>query len=138
MSHPDGLPDLFLDRSLGRIRVPGLLRAAGIRLITLAECYGVPADERVADTEWLTLAGDRGWIAVMKDDRIRYVAAERDALVASGVRALVITNASLSADEMVRRVLRALPGVAEICAERPGPFLFALQENRIEEIALDR
>ena len=26
VSHPAGLPDLFLDRSLGRITVPGLLR----------------------------------------------------------------------------------------------------------------
>ena len=40
MSHPAGLPDLFLDRSLGRINVPGLLRAAGLRLTTLIEHYG--------------------------------------------------------------------------------------------------
>ncbi len=51
MSHPAALPDLFLDRSLGGIKVPGLLRDAGLRLVTLSEHYGVPADERVADTE---------------------------------------------------------------------------------------
>jgi hypothetical protein len=43
--HPDGLPELFLDRSLGRRQVPDLLRAAGLRLRTLAEVYGIPADE---------------------------------------------------------------------------------------------
>jgi hypothetical protein len=59
VSHPDGLPDLFLDRSLGRKKVPDLLRAAGLRLVTLAEHYGIPADEGVADTEWLELAGRR-------------------------------------------------------------------------------
>ncbi len=47
MSHPDTLPDFFLDRSLGRIAVPAVLRAAGLRLTTLAEHYGVPADEQV-------------------------------------------------------------------------------------------
>lgn len=52
MSHPDGLPDLFVDRSLGRIKVPDLLRAAGLRLINLSEHYGVPGDENIADTEW--------------------------------------------------------------------------------------
>lgn len=31
------LPMVFLDRSLGRIQVPRLLRAAGIELVTLAE-----------------------------------------------------------------------------------------------------
>lgn len=30
--HPDGLPDLFLDRSLGRVQVSTLLRTAGLRV----------------------------------------------------------------------------------------------------------
>ena len=55
MSHPDGLPDLFLDRSLGRIVVPNLLRAAGLRLVTLAEHDGIPEDEDVTDEDWLEL-----------------------------------------------------------------------------------
>lgn len=62
MSHPDELPDLFLDRSLGRIQVPGLLRAGGLRLITLAEHYGIPADEDIVDEGWLELAGRNGWV----------------------------------------------------------------------------
>jgi hypothetical protein len=81
VSHPDGLPELFLDRSLGRKKVPELLRAEGIRLITLAEHYGIPNDETIADTEWLQLCGERSWLAVMKGDRIRYVGAERQALL---------------------------------------------------------
>jgi hypothetical protein len=51
------LPTLFLDRSLGRRQVPDLLRAAGLRLRTLAEVYGIPADETVDDVDWL--AGQR-------------------------------------------------------------------------------
>ncbi|MGH3718239.1 MAG: hypothetical protein ACRDRI_05225 [Pseudonocardiaceae bacterium] len=41
IGHPEGLPELFLDRSLGRRQVPDLLRGAGLRLRTLAEVYGV-------------------------------------------------------------------------------------------------
>ncbi len=67
--HPEGLPDLFWDRSLGRRQVPALLRDAGVRLHTLAEMYGVPADEAVADTEWLELVGQRGWPVLVKDER---------------------------------------------------------------------
>lgn len=51
--HPNGLPELFLDRSLGRRQVPDPLRAAGLRLRTLAEVYGIPADETIADVDWL-------------------------------------------------------------------------------------
>jgi hypothetical protein len=69
VSHPDGLPDLFLDRSLGRVRVPSLLRAAGLRLVTLSERYGVPADERIPDHWWLGEAGARGEAVFMKDAR---------------------------------------------------------------------
>jgi PIN like domain len=82
VSHPDGLPDLFLDRSLGRIKVPQLLRAAGLRLTSLAEHYGIPADESVADHDWLQLAGRRGWVVFMKDTRLRYNRPERQAVKA--------------------------------------------------------
>ena len=137
MSHPDGLPELFLDRSLGRRKVPALLRAEGLRIVTLAEHYGIPADETVEDTEWLGLCGERGWLALMKDDRIRYVNTEKHALVANGVRAVVITNANLNADDMAQRILRAIDDLAVVCDARNGPFLFALHATRIEEIALD-
>ena len=40
--------------------------------MTLAEHYGIPADAAVHDEEWLTLAGQRGWAVIMKDERIRY------------------------------------------------------------------
>src|SRR5882757_5050165 len=85
--HPEGLPELFLDRSLGRRQVPDLLRAAGLRLRTLAEVYGIPADETIDDVDWLTRAGLEGWVVLMKDERIRYRPAERAALVDHRVRA---------------------------------------------------
>ena len=46
-------PRFFIDRSLGRIAVPRLLLADGWDVITLSEHYGMPADECVADTEWI-------------------------------------------------------------------------------------
>ena len=73
----------------------------------------------------------------MKDDRIRYVTAERRALKDHNVCALVITNAQLAATEMARRIVAALPAVAEIRSERSGPVLLALHTGRIDEIALD-
>jgi hypothetical protein len=38
-------PLFFVDRSLGRVRVPALLRESGWALVTLSEYYGVPQDE---------------------------------------------------------------------------------------------
>jgi hypothetical protein len=85
--HPAGLPDLFVDRSLGRIAVPGILREAGLRLITLAERYGIPQAEKVTDERWLEDAGLRSEAVFMKDARVRYNTAEK----------LVITRFSVDA-----------------------------------------
>jgi PIN like domain len=58
---PAPQPRFFLDRSLGRIAVPALLRAAGWDLVTLSEHYGIPDDEHISDIEWIGVAAGRGW-----------------------------------------------------------------------------
>lgn len=135
MSHPDALPDLFLDRSLGRIVVPTLLRAAGLRLTTLAGHYGMPADESVSDEEWLELAGARGWAVFMKDARVRYNLAEREAMKAHGVRCFCLSNQNLTGEAMAARFLDNLDALAAACADE-GPFIYAVHQRRIERLTI--
>ncbi len=129
MSHPDGLPDLFLDRSLGRVKVPALLRASGLRLVTLAEHYGIPFDQTVADTEWLQLAGRRDWAVFMKDSKIRHNPVERDTVRELSVRCFCISNQNLSGGLMAARLLDNLPAIARAC-ESSGPFIYAVHRTR--------
>jgi hypothetical protein len=133
--HPEGLPDLFLDRSLGRRQVPALLRDAGLRLHTLAEVYGVPADEAVADTDWLELAGHRGWPVLMKDERIRYRPSERAAVVAHRVQAFCLTGGNLRAAAMAEQYLAVIDHLAEACLS-PGPFLYAVSARGLRRLDL--
>jgi hypothetical protein len=133
--HPIGLPDLFVDRSLGRRQVPDLLRAAGLRLRTLSEFYGTPADEVVADVEWLQLAGTEGWPVLMKDQRIRYRPAERQALIAHGVQAFCLTGGNLRAADMAAHFLTAIDAIASACAEA-GPFLYAVTPRDLRRLDL--
>ena len=135
VGHPSGLPDLFLDRSLGRHRVPTLLRASGLRLRTLAEVYGVPADEGVTDIQWLAMTGSRGWPVLMKDERIRYRTAEREALIAQGVRSFCLTGGNLRAAEMAEQFLAAIDQIAEACVA-PGPFLYAVSGRGLRRLHL--
>lgn len=135
MSHPAGLPDLFLDRSLGRIQVPRLLRAAGLRLVTLAEHYGTPADERVKDVSWLQLAGQRDWAVLMKDRGIRFNVAEREAARRYAVRCFCITRQNLTAQEMADRFLHNLTAMEAACIQ-PGPFIYAVDERRLRRLPL--
>lgn len=134
--HPVGLPTLFLDRSLGQRQVPELLRAAGLRLHTLAEVYGVPADETIDDVEWLTRAGGEGWVVFMKDEHIRYRAAERAALVGHVVRAFCLSSGNLRAPDMAQLYLDGLEKIVALCAE-PGPFLYIVSRRGIRRADLD-
>jgi hypothetical protein len=51
--------------------------------------------------------------------------------------AAVFTNANLPAVEMGTRIIRALSDLATICVDRDRPFLYALHQNRIQDIPLN-
>ncbi|MHB1164374.1 MAG: PIN-like domain-containing protein [Candidatus Nanopelagicales bacterium] len=125
----------FVDRSLGRIKVPTQLRAAGIELQTLAEVYGVPADERVTDLEWLELAGSHSWPVLMKDARIRYRSAERAALIEHGVQAFCLTNGNISGAAMADEFLAAMDRIVEVC-HTESPCLYAVSRGRLRRLDL--
>jgi hypothetical protein len=133
--HPAGQPEFFLDRSLGRRQVPDLLRASGLRLRTLAEVYGVPADEAVEDVEWLARAGDEGWPVLMKDDRIRYRPAERAAVVSHRVQAFCVTSGNLRAAVMAERFIAVADGILRACDEA-GPFVYTVSATGLRRVDL--
>ncbi len=133
--HPPGLPRLFIDRSLGRIRLPALLRAAGLDVTTLAEHYGMPEDESIEDHVWLRDTAALGWVALGKDSRIRRNPAERQAIRSTGARCFYIPRADLSFEDNSHRVLRNLPAISRACRD-PGPFVYALHPTRIARMPL--
>ena len=135
VGHPAGLPDLLLDRSLGSVQVPRILRAAGLRLQTLVHVYGSPADERVEDPEWLRHAGQRDWAVFMKDQRIRYREVERAPVLDSHVRAFCLSSGILKSPEMAGHFLARLHEIASACAEA-GPFLYSVTHSEIRRIDL--
>jgi hypothetical protein len=129
------LPDLFIDRSLGRLQVPALLRAAGLRVHTLAEVYGIPADEKVSDVEWLTRAGNEGWPVLMKDERIRYRPAERAAVLSAKVQGFCLVKGNLRAVPMADVFISAIEDIATAC-QTSGPFLYAVSKTGLRRLEL--
>ncbi len=132
VSHPVGLPDIFLDRSLGRVKVPRLLRSAGLRLVTLAEHYGMPEDQSVEDVDWLRMAGVNGFVVFMKDEAIRISANERAVVRAFSVRCFCLTRQGLDAAKMARRFMVNLNAITKAC-KSPGSFIYAVQKSRIDQ-----
>ncbi len=128
-------PRFFVDRSLGRIEFPRLLRASGVDLITLAEHYGIPADESVEDVTWLADTARLGWVVLAKDARIRRRPAERAAIRERGARCFYYTRADLPATESAGRFLHNLAAIERACTE-PGPFAYAIHATRIVQMTL--
>ena len=135
MSHLAGLPDLFIDRSLGRIQVPHILRAAGLRLTTLAERYGVPADETVSDVTWLSEAGQRGEAVFMKDARWRYNPAEKQAVHEYRVKAFCLARQSLTATAMAQLFLDNIEAITSACQGR-NEGLFVVTNAGLRRVTL--
>jgi hypothetical protein len=126
-------PEFFIDRSLGRFTVPEALRACGLVVHTMAEVYGERVGQGLQDERWLRDAGERGWVVLMKDDAIRRRPAEREALIASGVRAFCLTNAQLRGDEQARRFVENRHRILRQ-ATQSGPYIYGVYERRISRL----
>lgn len=132
MSPSQRPPEFFVDRSLGRHRVPEALRSVGWSLRTHHEIYG-ERDESVPDVEWLELCGKLDLAVLSKDRRIRYRPAEIDAISHFGVRAFVLTSGSLRAGEQAARFDHNRHRIEEACLQT-GPALFAVHARRIVKV----
>ena len=119
---PSKLPEapvFFLDRSLGKNRVATALRQAGATLHVHDDHF--PPDAK--DEDWLAEAGQRGWIVLTKDHRIRYRHVERLALMKAGVAAFILTSGDLQGEEMAQIFVKALPRITRFLKNRTKPFI---------------
>jgi hypothetical protein len=94
----------FIDRSLGRKKVPEALRAAGVEIRVHDELF----PQGTEDVVWLREAGVNRWIVITRDDRIRYNQLEKQAVIAARVRFFSITSSSLTGEEAAALMLAAL------------------------------
>ncbi|HVR05100.1 MAG TPA: hypothetical protein VMS02_03595 [Solirubrobacteraceae bacterium] len=121
--------EFFVDRSLGRHRVPEALRLVGWTLRTHHEVYG-ERDEEVPDIEWLELCGRCGLPVLSKDRRLRHRPAEIEAIRRFGVNAFLLTSGNLLAAEQAERFDRNREGIERSCSAA-GPSVYAVQAVRI-------
>lgn len=119
-------PEFFVDRSLGRHVVPQALRDTGAIVHAMADVYGERMGQGLADDEWLRDAGERDWVVLMKDAKIRYRPAELRVVLDHGVRAFCLTNANLRGAEMAERFVGNLSRISRIAEQEPGPYIYGV------------
>lgn len=132
-----GRPTFFIDRDLGRHAFPEGLRQAGLSVVTLAEHYGIPRDQEVADPQWMLEAAQHGWPVLGCDSkhRRRRRPAERAVLIEASVQNFIL-NGSITAAENVERVVHNLAAIIATC-DTPGPFVYRVHPHHIERLPLE-
>jgi predicted nuclease of predicted toxin-antitoxin system len=109
----------FIDRSLGIEPLRTELIKTGLVVEIHDDHFARDAEDRV----WLQAVGERGWVVLTKDQRLRYRPLEIATLRASRARVFVLTAGNLRGSEIAAVFLTALPRICQLLNEVPGPFL---------------
>ena len=124
--------EYFLDRSLGRHVVADALRAEGLVVQTLAERYP-ETEEFVQDEDWIREATADGLVILMKDDSIRRKPREQQAILDSGARAFVVTNASLTGPQLAELFVENRHRIIQR-SRHPWPYIYGVYPGRLERL----
>jgi hypothetical protein len=76
------------------------------------------------DEEWLALVGKNGWIAIMRDRKIRRRHLELAMLKAADVMAFAFTGGEATARDTAAAVCPRLIKFANMSVSEPRPFLY--------------
>ncbi|MFD9125423.1 DUF5615 family PIN-like protein [Kitasatospora sp. NPDC059571] len=125
---PSAPPEFIADRCLGR-RTVTQLRDLGWRVLHLSDVY--PDDGRnVPDEEWIAAAARNGWAVLTQDERIRYLAAERGALVVGSLPMFCLSNGNLRIADKVWRFHQSQAATYQE-ARSGETAIYAVHEDRI-------
>jgi len=79
--------------------------------------------QNALDEDWLSEVGERGWIVLTKDDRIRYRPAALEAYRRNKVRVFIFGSGEMKAHEMADAFIKATPKNLTRRPKQPGAVL---------------
>jgi hypothetical protein len=122
-------PVFFTDRDLGK-RFPHILAAAGV----MVERHGDHFADNCPDEAWLESVGQRGWVVVTHDARIRYKPNELAAVVHHRVAMLVVVGHAPHA-QLAEHFVSTLPRITAFLAKHDAPFIAKVYRPSPSELA---
>lgn len=107
----------FTDRDLGE-QFPALLKEAGFSIERHADHF----KHNEKDEVWLRVIAKRGWVILTHDQRIRYKVNEKEAVLLSRARMLVVI-AKLPYPDLARGVVNTHRRILAFLDRTPAPFI---------------
>ncbi len=95
----------FIDRCLGRVKVPEALRKAGATV----EIHDDHFPQNIRDEDWLIDVGNRHWVVLTKDEKIGYRTSQILSIAQANVRVFVLASTNLSGDAIAFTFVNSLP-----------------------------
>jgi len=127
---PESKPEFFIDRDLGRYKVPQAVREMGFVVHPLYEVYP-DAEEGTEDPDWIADSAARGWIVLCRD-KLRHPG-ERPAIERHRARVFRVARSAKNSDQQIEYIGNNIHRITQR-ARRPGPFIYRIDRNRIEKM----
>jgi hypothetical protein len=84
----------------------------------------------IPDEEWLVVAGQKGWLVITHDRRIRTRPGERRAIMENGVGCFIMTyRQDLQKEEIVALISSTLEERERRFKATPRPFIYTVSKN---------
>lgn len=120
-----GVIVFFFDRNLGS-KVPDHFSHRGCS-VQKHDDHFLPETK---DPELLAAVAQEGWVFITQDNRIRRRAAERQALIESGLRVFaLVSTANLSSAETIAVLESAEGAIKDAALETDGPCLYGIRKD---------
>ena len=90
------------------------------------ERHGQHFSPGTQDADWLPLVGEKGWILITKDKRIRFNDLEKEAVFEYRVREFYFASGNHTGAEMAMMLIAALPEIIRLCGKHVPPFIASI------------
>jgi hypothetical protein len=119
----------FVDRTLGRYKVPNALRATGIHI----EAHHEHFDDDALDTEWIEKCAEEGWVVLGNDKNNKKNRYERALIINGGIAAFYLTSGMYQGEDEAEAIIKALKRIANLLMSEPRPFIARIHlDGRVE------
>lgn len=115
----------FLDRSLSGKVIAEELRKNGVKV----ESHSTWFRHNTEDVDWLPWVGEKKWVVLTSDARIGKRPIEIDALLRARVKAFVPIQEQLTAPEIAKILLDAMPEMLQLVADNRFPFIARIHHD---------
>jgi hypothetical protein len=109
----------FIDRCLGRDKVPRALREAG----AIVEIHDDHFPPNIRDEDWLIEVGNRQWVVLTKDERMGYRTSQLLSIAQANVKLFVLASTNLSGDAIALTFVNTLPQMTKFALNNQPPFI---------------